>query len=410
MDRGYTDEAARTEPYLRRIIAVRENALGPAADEVVKPLGELAELYAKQKRYADAEGLLLLPPALREKAFGPDHDKVVDVLKKLTELFRYTEETARTEPYLKRVIAIQEKTLGPAADEVVRALGELAQLYAMQRRYGEAIETTDRAIVLADRAFNERGHSADSRALLRQQLSALADVYESSARFGKAVDTLRRIVELEYQDPFAENASFSFKEKPINRLIDLYRRLGRFNDAERIQKNALAMTELQIASLEKHFISKLDYKNTRNNLLNRLKDAAEAARDIGNYKVATLHYERYLEIVNRTSGADINSTIFVLIEISTIYRQLGYLQKSINAIEQAAGASGHYITRYFIWNQNINAIFMIVETYLEYGLVNRAEAFVVDQIKRSNADDKVSQSGPINGMITTLLWWLLAGC
>ncbi len=51
-------------------------------------LNNLADLYQKQGRYADAEPLYKRALAIREKALGPNHPDVASSLNNLAELYR----------------------------------------------------------------------------------------------------------------------------------------------------------------------------------------------------------------------------------------------------------------------------------------------------------------------------------
>src|SRR5262249_12667486 len=67
---------AEAEPLYRRSLALREKALGPDHPEVGTSLNNLASLYRSQGRYAEAEPLYRRSLALYEKALGPDHPGV----------------------------------------------------------------------------------------------------------------------------------------------------------------------------------------------------------------------------------------------------------------------------------------------------------------------------------------------
>jgi tetratricopeptide (TPR) repeat protein len=72
-------------------------------------LTNLAVLYEKQDRTADAEPLLKRALAIYEKALGPDHPKVAETLENLIALYRGENRTAEAEPLDRRALAIREK-------------------------------------------------------------------------------------------------------------------------------------------------------------------------------------------------------------------------------------------------------------------------------------------------------------
>ena len=72
----------------QQVLAIREKALGPDHPDVAQALNNLAVLYYKQGRYAEAEPLYKRALAIGEKALGPDHPDVATALNNLAELYR----------------------------------------------------------------------------------------------------------------------------------------------------------------------------------------------------------------------------------------------------------------------------------------------------------------------------------
>ena len=79
-------------------------------------LNNLALLYSDSGDYARAEPLYKRLLAIREKALGPDHPDVATSLNNLAELYRATGDYANAEPLYKRSLSIYEKALGPESD------------------------------------------------------------------------------------------------------------------------------------------------------------------------------------------------------------------------------------------------------------------------------------------------------
>ena len=67
-------------PLAKRILEIRENALGPDHPEVVQSLNNLALLYATTGDYARAEPLYQRALGIRENALGLDHPEVAAVV------------------------------------------------------------------------------------------------------------------------------------------------------------------------------------------------------------------------------------------------------------------------------------------------------------------------------------------
>jgi tetratricopeptide (TPR) repeat protein len=62
----------RAEPLLRRAIAIFEN-IRPRSVEIAPALNNLAALYQRQERFADAEPLFRRALAIRENRASPGH-------------------------------------------------------------------------------------------------------------------------------------------------------------------------------------------------------------------------------------------------------------------------------------------------------------------------------------------------
>ena len=88
---------AEATEIAKRLLAIRERALGPEHPDVGQSLNNLAALYGNQGRYAEAEPLYRRSLAIREKALGPEHPDVGQSLNNLALLCgaqgRYAEES-----------------------------------------------------------------------------------------------------------------------------------------------------------------------------------------------------------------------------------------------------------------------------------------------------------------------------
>ena len=100
-------------PLAQRALTIREKARGPDHPDVASALNNLAALYYKQGRYADAEPLLKRSLAIREKAFGPDHPDVAQALNNLSNLYVIHGRYADAEPLFKQALAISGEGVRP---------------------------------------------------------------------------------------------------------------------------------------------------------------------------------------------------------------------------------------------------------------------------------------------------------
>jgi hypothetical protein len=68
-------------------LAIEEKAFGPNHPDVAASLNNLALLYRRQTKYADAELMYKRSLAIEEKTFGPDHPGVATTLINLVYLY-----------------------------------------------------------------------------------------------------------------------------------------------------------------------------------------------------------------------------------------------------------------------------------------------------------------------------------
>ena len=67
---------------------IRENGLGADHPEVARTLNDMATLYARQGKTAEAERAFQRALAIREEALGPDHPDVAETLEDYAALLR----------------------------------------------------------------------------------------------------------------------------------------------------------------------------------------------------------------------------------------------------------------------------------------------------------------------------------
>jgi tetratricopeptide (TPR) repeat protein len=111
---------------------------GAADPRLAVTLHNLANLYATQARYADAEPLYQRALGILEKARGPEHPEVAMALVGLADFYAAQAKYANAEPPYQRAVAALEKTLGPDHKLVAVALERYARLLHKTNRDAEA--------------------------------------------------------------------------------------------------------------------------------------------------------------------------------------------------------------------------------------------------------------------------------
>ena len=144
--------AARTD--YERALAIRERALGPdAPHDLVESLRGLGTLLYKCAEYPRARALLDRALAIAEGSLGPDHPDVALVLVDIARVLRTTGDFTDGRPLLDRALAIQEKTLGSDHVETAYTLRELGELLRLSGNYPAARAAFERTLAIREKAL-----------------------------------------------------------------------------------------------------------------------------------------------------------------------------------------------------------------------------------------------------------------
>ena len=144
------DKFTEALPLAKRVLEIRENALGAEHPAVADALNNLAAVYLGQGNNRESEALLKRSLAIYEKAEGAESPKLCSILEKLAWVRLSGNDTGKAEDFLKRSLAIKEKSFGDKSREVAQSLIFLAQLYQREDKRNKAISFYQRAIAIAE--------------------------------------------------------------------------------------------------------------------------------------------------------------------------------------------------------------------------------------------------------------------
>jgi CHAT domain-containing protein len=157
----------------KRALAILEKALGPSHPNVALVLISLAVVRRHQGKYAEAEALLQRALAIQEQTFGPNHPDVALILNNLANVRRDQGKYAEAEALLKRSLAIREQGLGPNHPDVVQSLNNLAGAYQSAGKADLALASSRKATaaVIAHAATGDTGgqRTANAGGLIEQR-------------------------------------------------------------------------------------------------------------------------------------------------------------------------------------------------------------------------------------------------
>ena len=273
-DRG---EFERAETVFRRVLALREMALGPSAPATADALGHLGDAVRRRLLFDEAEALYRRALDIRSATVGDRHPAYAEVLVGLANLATYRGDLQETLALYERVFEIRRSALGPDDPSVAETLRLLAvtrrrmgdypqatslyrqSLEARQRIHGPGSPEAAWAMVhLADQYSSYNGDPAAAEPLyeaalriqrarlgnghpdLLHALHSLGSLRQHMGQFDVAEALLRESMDIVRRYYGEENWRMADE---ISMLGILFRRRGDFSRAEELHRQALAMLE-----------------------------------------------------------------------------------------------------------------------------------------------------------------------
>lgn len=191
------------EPVLKRALQTWATATGglehPSA---AAAMNNLAQLYAGQRRFAEAGPLLRRALDVSSRTSGANHDNTSAIMCNLAAMFREEEKYAAAEQMYRRALAAREAAHGPSHPLVAQGLEALAQVHFLAGRYSEAEEGLRGALAIRERTGAQ---SSDLTGIL----TALADLYSLERRMDRAGPLYERSALLAEQSRNAPQLSTS---------------------------------------------------------------------------------------------------------------------------------------------------------------------------------------------------------
>jgi len=225
---------AEAEPLRRRVLELREHALGREHPHLAEPINELAGLYRKMGRLDEAEALLERLLGIVERDKGPDDGNVATILNNLALLSQELGRPAQAKERFRRAVEVGERAFGAEHAEVANALQNLAGLNSSQGQYTEAEPLLRRALAIQGKILGP-GHAAVGNTLVKlgQLHCALERYEEAAALLERAVGLLEAALGPESWD----------LAPPLSGLAIVYHSQGRYVEAESVSRRALSIAE-----------------------------------------------------------------------------------------------------------------------------------------------------------------------
>jgi eukaryotic-like serine/threonine-protein kinase len=226
---GLLDEA---RPLYERAIALQEEHLGPAHEELATSLSDLAVLGREAGDPAAAEPLQRRALAMRRAVLGRDHPDVAISLDELGRLLQDQADYVAAEPLLREALEIRRRVLGADHNETASSLNSMGLVLWRQGRPDEA-----EPFLLEALAVN-RARLGDDHPWVASIRSNLALVHIDRADWTTAESLLAEAIETDRRAYGDDHWLVALR---LNHLATVRRGQGRYEEADELLGRAIAV-------------------------------------------------------------------------------------------------------------------------------------------------------------------------
>jgi tetratricopeptide (TPR) repeat protein len=157
--------------YLQQSLRIREASLGAEHPDVAETLNNLGVLYAKMKRYSEAEAIFRRALNVNQRLLGAAHPDVAVTLDNLGVLDYERKRYAEAENFIRQALEIRKKHFPTNHSTIARSLTHLANVLISTKRSLAAEELLKEAAAI--REMHPTGLDAESAATLESYALAL---------------------------------------------------------------------------------------------------------------------------------------------------------------------------------------------------------------------------------------------
>ena len=305
---------AEAQPLAERVLAAREQALGPEHPDVAAALTRLAMILRNRRELAKAEALNQRGLAIAEKTPEPGHADLAQILFEQGALQQSRADFVKAEPLYQRAVAVWEQTLGPDHPNVAKGLGNLAAVHAQRGNFAKAEPLLRRALAIRERALGAEHPD------LNKELILLGNVYFTQKRFADAAPYYERALRVMDKAPAQANPQQLIAV--LNNLANIHVELGEYAAAETLYRR---VQTLQEKMLEPHHPDTL---RTQYNV-------ATLAAYQGDYARAQQLHQAVLALREQTLGTDHPDVANSLRNLAQVYAAQDELPQAINTLARA---------------------------------------------------------------------------
>jgi CHAT domain-containing protein/Flp pilus assembly protein TadD len=246
---------AKAEPLLRKVLAVREELLGPKHPDTATTYHNLASNLAAQGKAQEGEPLLHKALAVREEVLGPRHPETAFTCDSLAFNLDAQGRAKEAEPLYRKALAILEEVLGPKHSDTAITCNNLAANLDDQGRPQEAEAFHRKALAVDEELLGPKHPStATSYHNLARNLEAQGRIQEAEPLQRKTLAILEEVL-----GPKHPTTAQTYHSLAANLHAQ-----GRIQKAEPLFREGLAILEEVLGS--KHPLTAFGYNNLAANL------------------------------------------------------------------------------------------------------------------------------------------------
>jgi Flp pilus assembly protein TadD len=251
--RGNYTEA---EPLYRKVLAVREEMLGPKHSETATSYNNLGATLQDQGKARDAEQLLRKALAIREEVLGPQHPDTATSYNDLAFSLDEQGKAREAEPLLRKALVICEEVRGPQHPDTARSYNNLAFNLDSQGQTRDAEPLLRKALLICEVALGPKHpNTATCYNNLARNLDIQGKTRDAEALLRKALALCEEVLGPQHPD-----TAMNYNNLALNLTAQ-----GQARSAEPLYRKALAVREKVLGP--KHPYTATTYSNLAFNLL-----------------------------------------------------------------------------------------------------------------------------------------------
>jgi tetratricopeptide (TPR) repeat protein len=298
LDLGIYPEAER---QIERSLALRRRLLGEDHPDTLASLRDLAILYRRQDKPAQAETLLTKVLDVQRRVLGEDHPDTLESAHDLGLVYYDQEKFVQAEPLLIKALDGQRRTLGEKHPSTALTMNNLAELYKDEGKFARAEPLHIRALEIQRSVLGkEHPDTLDTMNSLAVLYAAEGKTAQAERLYTTVLGVQRRVLGAEHTGTLVT----------MTNLANLLRTEGRYTEAESLQTRTLELDRRVLGE------EAMETTSSMNNL-------ASTYQMQGKYAQAEALFIKVLEIRRRISGEENPATALAMNNLAVLYGKEG---------------------------------------------------------------------------------------